>query len=746
MIQPLSAEAIREAYARFRGENAESEWRARFLAEVRYVSALDEAAFLRPETQKKLWSLDIASVGQGEYVNVEPAYSDREFIDELYRTSRLELPEDVDERAILLEARYEQLLEILIRNELTRVRPKAKLARMLTAFHPRDFHTAYNLIWAQSIRNLVIGEIATAPIEAMVKCRQQLRAILGEEADDAEKVDRAIFCWHLAETKVEGLAAVGGGPTSHGMQAETELVLWPITKQRKGITAVKGYVETWRAVVNSATNGGTPADIVETMAMYGLGEMTKANRRYVFNDVRVFDFLRYENGLWHPSDDGLRLIEEDPADVLVERFLVRTWGLAQLLRLLRGGASTRARIYEELRARYANWKSDYAQSALVYWARSLDLIKEVAGAFQLTDYGAAWERRLPKHLPDPEATDREDGRTTDHTGGSLLPTAERTREVSFDVIVPQLEQGGLMLDMARVRSIHLAWHCNPRKRFVMLSGLSGTGKTAILKAYAEAYCRHLDIAPEKNVALVPVAPDWRDPTGLLGYHNALHSEPTWHREPALSLLLDASAAPDQPFFLILDEMNLAHVEQYFSPFLSAMETGLPIRLHDEEDSVNGVPPRVPWPTNLFIGGTLNMDETTHKISDKVLDRAFTVEFWDVDLDGFLARRMKPGLEPLCAMLKALHGELARVRRHFGYRTASEIIAFCSHPDAGPEAMDQAVYSKVLPRLRGDSSEQFKRSLDNVRVVCEGYGLNRCVAKLEEMSERLESHGLTHFWA
>src|SRR5690606_14047711 len=115
-------------------------------------------------------------------------------------------------------------------------------------------------------------------------------------------------------------------------------------------------------------------------------------------------------------------------------------------------------------------------------------------------------------------------------------------------------------------------------------------------------------------------------------------------EPALRLLLDAEAHPDVPYFLVLDEMNLARVEHYFAPFLSAMESTQDpsIQIHAHDERVNGVPPRVRWPNNLRIGGTVNMDETTHPFSDKVLDRAFTLEFWEVDLKGWFDRQPELG--------------------------------------------------------------------------------------------------------
>ncbi|MFY0577165.1 McrB family protein [Cystobacter fuscus] len=195
---------------------------------------------------------------------------------------------------------------------------------------------------------------------------------------------------------------------------------------------------------------------------------------------------------------------------------------------------------------------------------------------------------------------------------------------------------GFVLDDAQFTALHHARHCNPQKRFVILAGLSGTGKTALVRHYARIYCEAMGLDAGRHLEVVAVSPDWKDPTGLLGYYNALHEVPSFQVEPTLRLLLAAVLNPSEPYFLLLDEMNLARVEQYFAPFLSSMESGLPLALHGQDSAVNGVPPRLEWPRNLFIAGTVNMDETTFPFSDKVLDRAFTLEFWDVDLGAFFA--------------------------------------------------------------------------------------------------------------
>ena len=133
--------------------------------------------------------------------------------------------------------------------------------------------------------------------------------------------------------------------------------------------------------------------------------------------------------------------------------------------------------------------------------------------------------------------------------------------------------------------------------------------------------------------LVPVGADWTNSEKLLGYPNAL--DKTSYVMPdtgVLKLLLDAEKNPKLPFFLILDEMNLSHVERYFADFLSSMESGDEIKLYDGDQryadvaKTIAVPRRVRVPKNLFVIGTMNVDETTYMFSPKVLDRAQVIEF------------------------------------------------------------------------------------------------------------------------
>ena len=271
--------------------------------------------------------------------------------------------------------------------------------------------------------------------------------------------------------------------------------------------------------------------------------------------------------------------------------------------------------------------------------------------------------------------------------------------------------------------------------------------------------------PIDNYVVVPVRPDWVDNRGLLGYLNPLTNE--YSTTPFLHLLLRAhaeekraSAAEEKPhpFFVILDEMNLARVEHYFSDFLSALESGEDIPLHENEAVESGesesgpqVPRQLKVPGNVLFTGTVNVDETTYMFSPKVLDRAFTIEFDQVDLEGFTSGESSedaPGLNlddadaPLDLLrssssggddwkpsredwvkfsneagghqkaLLQLHGILAAQHRHFGYRVANEIARFVNlareqaadEKTAVDAAFDLALLQKVLPKFHGTHQE------------------------------------------
>jgi len=286
------------------------------------------------------------------------------------------------------------------------------------------------------------------------------------------------------------------------------------------------------------------------------------------------------------------------------------------------------------------------------------------------------------------------------------------------------------------------------RRFVILSGISGTGKTQLARAFAELVGRQL--STPQNVAIVPVRPDWIDHRGLLGAENILSDKYVVTDAVRLILAADAEfsrAAAERrspaPYFLILDEMNLARVEHYLADVLSAIESRQPLNLHDRSEALQGVPPRLALPRNLCLIGTVNVDETTYMFSPKVLDRAFVLELGHIDLVSFGARPVAPRPDdlllpelpyPLVAldrtsvrdweqfgrmrqgslrhMVTDLHLLLQDEGRGFGYRVAGELARFVALAEefGGQSeqdltgALDLAILMKVLPRLHGAQQE------------------------------------------
>lgn len=265
-----------------------------------------------------------------------------------------------------------------------------------------------------------------------------------------------------------------------------------------------------------------------------------------------------------------------------------------------------------------------------------------------------------------------------------------------------------------------------------------------LKAAAFALIERRNESPRHEAGqcyeIVAVGADWNSNEHILGYPDAL-TPSRYVRTQTLDLILRAAANPTVPHFLILDEMNLSHVERYFADFLSAIESGEPLHLYDANDGAaprEGAPPEVYLPPNLYTIGTVNIDETTYMFSPKVLDRANTIEFRlaSDSLDAFLQapRDIRLGalraqgtmfaddfLAASAAMTPTISDSVqARLRTElilffdvlsafgyeYGFRTANEIVkyvdrfAMINNDFNLDDAIDGQIYQKFLPRLNG----------------------------------------------
>ncbi len=343
---------------------------------------------------------------------------------------------------------------------------------------------------------------------------------------------------------------------------------------------------------------------------------------------------------------------------------------------------------------------------------------------------------------------------------------------------------GFTLPAYRLRSYYVALKTKP---FAILSGVSGTGKTRLAELFAEAMTGH----NAGQFRLLPVRPDWNDSAALFGYHNLLANR--YVSTPFLEIARRAALPENRQraFFVCLDEMNLARVEHYLADYLSALESRAHrIPLHEDV-------PDLVLPPNLFVTGTVNVDETTHGFSRKVLDRANTLDFdeppvlagaiggkgsarLDEDLGASPAARQALFLnaraggvgrarerlsrldaafpDRALAALQAVNDLLYAHRLHFAYRVRDDVLMFLANSfdaetGAGlllpePEAnfllaLDLQMTQKVLPKLHGPS-ETLAPLLARLQSWADADGLRHTAAKLARMRAHGEETGYVRF--
>lgn len=367
---------------------------------------------------------------------------------------------------------------------------------------------------------------------------------------------------------------------------------------------------------------------------------------------------------------------------------------------------------------------------------------------------------------------------SDYAQENEANTPEATESDLIRWIEGSITSQGFHFPPLTVRNYYVALKAKP---FVLLTGLSGTGKTRLTRLLADA----LTGGVPNQYLLIPVRPDWTDSSPLLGYHNLLNDRyvPT----PFLNLLIEAARVEngERAYFACLDEMNLARVEHYFAEPLSAMET---------PDHILPLPDgrTVTLPDNVFLTGSVNLDEATYPFSRKVLDRANTLEFTQVTLHPlpetpervvlpeipplerqrlFLTARVRnvaDGVRRLgeidadfpdrtLATLSELNQRLEPRGLHFGYRVRDEALRyvaaayadgvglFSESPDENRRiALDFQILQKVLPRLSGteDSLRRLLQDLENW-AISEGYP--RSAAKLARMRSRAAEDGIVTFY-
>ena len=305
-------------------------------------------------------------------------------------------------------------------------------------------------------------------------------------------------------------------------------------------------------------------------------------------------------------------------------------------------------------------------------------------------------------------------------------------------ICSYIEGAGFNYDTGLIENFYLSLKSKP---FVILAGTSGTGKTRLVRLFAEAIGA---TSANGRYCQVAVRPDWSDSTDLFG-----HADLNGKFVPGaiLPFLKEATNHPNHPYILCLDEMNLARVEYYMSDFLSIIESRdlsdgkitsdlimTTDKYGNDQEAIKAYG-EIGFPQNLYIVGTVNMDETTFPFSRKVLDRANTIEFnyvnlglhfsdthdvvepYEADNSLLMSEYLVLNRDchdyfdligPICAQLESMNQVLQKANAHVGYRVRDEIVFYMLNNKKANllvenEAFDNVIMQKILPRIQGSSN-------------------------------------------
>lgn len=408
-----------------------------------------------------------------------------------------------------------------------------------------------------------------------------------------------------------------------------------------------------------------------------------------------------------------------------------------------------------------------------------------------------------------------------------LPEAKKSL-ISKDLLLIDVEANSQIFESGKNTL------CKP---FLILAGISGTGKTRFIRQQAEQ-------TGQNNYCLVSVRPDWHEPSDLLGYISHLGNEPKYITTDVLRFIVQAwkhikesgfdlvtgKVTTEQlhlikPYWLCLDEMNLAPVEQYFADYLSVLETrkwnddkyqcdpllkpsvlqhiqASDLELNEDDALWKHFKEKgISIPFNLIVAGTVNMDETTHGFSRKVLDRALSFDFnefypndfnayfspntqnksftYPIDSDASLSLDINsPFVQESCEFLSKINAVLKHSPFELAYRALNELLIFvkCANPKdvvALQSVWDDFLMMKVLPRIEGDAEKldfdgetslltdletvmqaqlsdiwNGEKRIDLFRETAEGGIIHipcRSKVKISWMQGKLGKFGFTHFW-
>ena len=718
------------------------EWLERLKQWLSRVGSIDRQDFLSEMFQQELWENDtISSTGLG-HVNVSRVIADKEIAEKLWELKQSTIPSLPEDRLKWFADAWDEVANLV--EARTDRKPRLKMYRVFASLWPTYFTTVAHI---NKLRRLARAMGLSRGIEHDTELHQRvLERVDAVGAKPSSREERMTLPWLLFVHYVED-RGTDATEVPSDVPGDAKLNPLPANRRRRGMLAIAGLIPSLLAMLEFAKDGCKRADFLE--------HIRSVNPKLAPSSLATnLNALIAEWGVLRAIGDDLELTPrgEGLLETVSDWLLTRILGFDNLLYMLRSSPLPFKQVIANLQQVNPGWTSNFAPTALVGWVKGMELaVADANKVLHLTDRGQEWASRIHWTPGALAATNTSValGETESSVPSKNDLWAQLPSLASINTSFPTQIAFGPQL----IARLHAGlWNRNhPRRHFAVLTGLSGAGKTLLAMCYAKGLW-----ASQPDQAgwyVVPVQPGWHDPSSLLGYVNPIDNN-VYVRTGFLDFLLRANADPDRPYTVLLDEMNLSHPEQYLAPLLSAMESGGDIELHALGDEVGDVPAKIPYPQNLVIIGTVNMDETTHGLSDKVLDRASVIEFWDIDVDSFPGWKTT-GLDATSsALVRDVLGTLVKalrpVRLHFGWRTIGDVIGYVEAATTGgafdaKTSLDHAIYSKVLPKLRGEDTQRLRAAFEEVESVLRTRDLTESANKVADLATDLHQLGSARFW-
>lgn len=357
-----------------------------------------------------------------------------------------------------------------------------------------------------------------------------------------------------------------------------------------------------------------------------------------------------------------------------------------------------------------------------------------------------------------------------------IDITEKTDEMIIQSMDYHSQRDGLYYSMRDFVNVHTAIKCSS---LVILSGLSGTGKSQLVEVYAKA------LGIEERLLVIPVRPSWNDDSDLLGYVDLVHMVYRPSDTGFVDLLVSAQNNSDKMYLVCFDEMNLARVEHYFSQFLSILERQKrELQLYDEQYigrlyNSKDYPYKIKIGDNIRFVGTVNVDESTYHFSDKVLDRANVIQLnvlnyatewkekpyatkrpviWSSDdYARLLVKGLASHADRLHELLWDIHQlmQCASTKYGIGPRIVKAIETYLNNlPQEVIDnfdrrsALDYQVVQRVLTKVRGPESQLGaildKNSTNNFERIFDQYqdlsDFDKCREMITQKQKELKAYG------